>query len=88
MVFDDVLVVMFLISQRLSAVLDELESLKPEVQQRVEELNKAHTGVRLVELDGHETTSYGSGKMSPLEYLPVNKWSNMNVDIKQVLSHL
>lgn len=69
--------------KRLSAVLDELESLKPEVQQRVEELNKAHTGVRLVELDGHETTSYGSGKMSPLEYLPVNKWSNMNVDIKQ-----
>ncbi|XVE65547.1 hypothetical protein DITRI_Ditri08aG0008400 [Diplodiscus trichospermus] len=69
--------------KRLLAVLDELESLKLEVHRKVEELNKAHTGARLVELDGHETTSYGSVKMSPLDCLPVNKGSNMSLDIKQ-----
>ena len=74
--------------QRLLAVLDELESLKPEAHRRVEKLNKAWTGARLVELDGHETTSYGSVKKSPLDSLPVNNRSNMSLDIKQVLSRL
>ncbi|XP_022741644.1 AMSH-like ubiquitin thioesterase 3 isoform X2 [Durio zibethinus] len=69
--------------KRLLGVLDELESLKPEVQRRVEELNKDQAGAQLVELDGHETTSYGLVKMSPLDWLPVNKGSNMNLDIKQ-----
>ncbi|XVE82233.1 hypothetical protein DITRI_Ditri15bG0131500 [Diplodiscus trichospermus] len=69
--------------KRLLAVLDELEALKPEVHRRVEELNKACTGARLVELDGHENPSYGSEKMSPLGWTPVNKASNMSLDIKQ-----
>ncbi|XP_021291524.1 AMSH-like ubiquitin thioesterase 3 [Herrania umbratica] len=69
--------------KRLLAVLDELESLKPEVHQRVEELNKAHAGARFLELHGHETTSHGWEKMSPLEWSPVNEGSNMSLDIKQ-----
>ncbi|EOY06662.1 Associated molecule with the SH3 domain of STAM 3 isoform 1 [Theobroma cacao] len=69
--------------KRLLAVLDELESSKPEVHRRVEELNKSHAGARLLELDGHETTSYGSEKMSPLEWSSVNNGSNMSLDIEQ-----
>ena len=74
--------------QRLLAVLDELESLKPEVHRRVEELNKARTGARLVELDDDENPIYVSEEMSPLGWPPVNKGSNMSLDIKQVLSCL
>ncbi|XP_022760642.1 AMSH-like ubiquitin thioesterase 3 isoform X2 [Durio zibethinus] len=69
--------------KRLLAVLDELESLKPEVHQRVEELNKAHAGAQLIELDGHEISSYGLEKMSPLDWPSVNKGYNMSLDIKK-----
>ncbi|XVF38817.1 hypothetical protein REPUB_Repub20aG0134800 [Reevesia pubescens] len=69
--------------KRLLAVLDELESLKPEVHRRVEELNKARAGAQLVELDGHESTSYGSEKISSLEWPYVNKGSNMSLNAKQ-----
>ena len=74
--------------QRLLAVLDELESLKPKVHQRIEELNKARAGAQLVELDGRESTFNDSDKMSPLDWTPVNKGSNMSLDIKQVVNHL
>ncbi|KAK8998815.1 hypothetical protein V6N11_070000 [Hibiscus sabdariffa] len=69
--------------KRLLAVLDELESLKPEVQKRVEELNKAQSGARLVDLDDQEGSFYGSDTMSSLDWNPVNKGSSMNSDIKQ-----
>ncbi|KAG8480879.1 hypothetical protein CXB51_025580 [Gossypium anomalum] len=69
--------------KRLLAVLDELESLKPEVQQRVEELNKARTGARLVDLDDHEGPFHGSDKMSPSDWNPENRRLNMSLDIKQ-----
>ncbi|TYH01761.1 hypothetical protein ES288_A09G085400v1 [Gossypium darwinii] len=69
--------------KRLLAVLDELESLKPKVHRRIEELNKAHAGAKLLEPDGYKTTSYGSEKTSPLEWPHVNKGSSMNLDIKQ-----
>ncbi|KAG4126733.1 hypothetical protein ERO13_D10G174300v2 [Gossypium hirsutum] len=69
--------------KRLLAVLDELESLKPEVQQRVEELNKAHTGARFVDLDDHEGPFHGSDKMSPSDWNPENRRLNMSLDIKQ-----
>ncbi|MBA0749672.1 hypothetical protein Gogos_003572, partial [Gossypium gossypioides] len=69
--------------KRLLAVLNELESLKPEVQQRVEELNKAHTGARLVDLDDHEGPFHGSDKMSPSDWNPENRRLNMSLDIKQ-----
>ncbi|KAE8731033.1 AMSH-like ubiquitin thioesterase 3 [Hibiscus syriacus] len=69
--------------KRLLAVLDELESLKPEVRRRVEELNRPRAGTKLLESDGYEITSYGSEKTSPLDWPHVNKGSNMSLDIKQ-----
>ncbi|KAE8734245.1 AMSH-like ubiquitin thioesterase 3 [Hibiscus syriacus] len=69
--------------KRLLAVLDELESLKPEVHRRVEELNRPHAGNKLIESDGYEITSYGSENTSPLEWPHVNKGSNMSLDIQQ-----
>ncbi|KAE8717771.1 AMSH-like ubiquitin thioesterase 3 [Hibiscus syriacus] len=72
--------------KRLLAVLDELESLKPDVQRRVEELNKTRSGARLVDLDDQEGSFYGSATMSSLDWTPVNKGSNMSLDIKQPAS--
>ncbi|KAK8498042.1 hypothetical protein V6N12_009302 [Hibiscus sabdariffa] len=69
--------------KRLLAVLDELESLKPEVHRRVEELNRAGAGTKLLESDGYEVTCYGSEKTSPLDWPHVNKTSTMSLDIKQ-----
>ncbi|KAG8483269.1 hypothetical protein CXB51_022360 [Gossypium anomalum] len=69
--------------KRLLAVLDELESLKPKVHRRIEELNKARAGAKLLEPDGYKTFSCGSEKTSPLEWPHVNKGSSMNLDIKQ-----
>ncbi|XP_065637464.1 AMSH-like ubiquitin thioesterase 3 [Quercus suber] len=58
--------------KRLSAVLDELESLKPEFQRRVDELNEGHSGAGLPQLDGLELNSFGS-EMYSLEWPAVNK---------------
>lgn len=69
--------------QRLLPVLDELESLKPEFQRRVDELNNAHSGARLSQLDGEESTSFGS-EISSLEWPAVNKNSYLSFDMKQV----
>ncbi|GMJ08379.1 associated molecule with the SH3 domain of STAM 3 [Hibiscus trionum] len=69
--------------KRLLAVLDELEFLKPEVHRRVEELNRAHAGTKLLECDGYEIISYGSEKTSPLDWPHVHKGSSMSLDIKQ-----
>ncbi|KAK1567791.1 hypothetical protein Q3G72_016665 [Acer saccharum] len=68
--------------KRLIAVLDELESLKPEFDRRVDELNRAHGGAQLLELDGTESTSYGA-ETSSLEWPAVNKRSYSSVDSKQ-----
>lgn len=46
--------------QKLLNILDELESIKPEVDRRVKEHNQAHSGAQLLQLDGPERTSYGS----------------------------
>lgn len=88
MVFDYVFGCIVSHLQRLLAVLDELESLKPEVQRRVEVLNKARAGARLVDLDDHEGPFHGSDKMSPSDWNPENSRLNMSLDIKQVRNHL
>ncbi|KAK3188897.1 hypothetical protein Dsin_028458 [Dipteronia sinensis] len=75
--------------KRLIAVLDELESLKPEFDRLVNELNRAHGGAQLLELDGTESTSYGAettsygAETSSLEWPAVNKRSYSSVDSKQ-----
>lgn len=58
--------------QKLISVLDELESLKPEFDRRVGELNKGHAGTQLPQLDGPERTLYSS-ENSSLEWPAVNK---------------
>uniref|UniRef100_A0A803MTS2 JAB1/MPN/MOV34 metalloenzyme domain-containing protein n=1 Tax=Chenopodium quinoa TaxID=63459 RepID=A0A803MTS2_CHEQI len=45
--------------KKLLAVINELESLKPEFQRRVNELNKAYTETQLKQFDGREKTTYG-----------------------------
>ncbi|KAK7833859.1 amsh-like ubiquitin thioesterase 3 [Quercus suber] len=71
--------------KRLSAVLDELESLKPEFQRRVDELNEGHSGAGLPQLDGLELNSFGS-EMYSLEWPAVNKNSYSSVDNRQLAS--
>ncbi|KAJ0093197.1 hypothetical protein Patl1_24936 [Pistacia atlantica] len=69
--------------ERLIAVLDELESLKPEFQHRVNELNRAHGRAQLVELDSADRTSYGA-ETSSLEWPIVDKTSHSSMDTKRV----
>ncbi|KAF5738755.1 hypothetical protein HS088_TW13G01656 [Tripterygium wilfordii] len=70
--------------KRLIPVLDELESLKPEFQRQVDELNKAHSGVQLLELDDSKRIS-GGLEASSLEWQqpPVSTKSYLNGDIKR-----
>ncbi|KAF3456307.1 hypothetical protein FNV43_RR00957 [Rhamnella rubrinervis] len=58
--------------KKLMAVIDELESLKPEFNRQVSELDKAHARTQLPQLDGPEKTSYSSWNSS-LEWPAVNK---------------
>ncbi|CAN1181631.1 AMSH-like ubiquitin thioesterase 3 [Linum perenne] len=51
--------------KRLLSVLEELESLKPEFNRRVEELNRGYSSVQIRELDGVEDVTYGSGSSYP-----------------------
>jgi STAM-binding protein len=73
--------------QSLLAVLDELESLKPEFQRRVDELNNDHSGAGLPQLDGLESTSFGSETHS-LEWPAVNRNSYLSVNNKRVWTQL
>ncbi|XP_058076996.1 AMSH-like ubiquitin thioesterase 3 isoform X2 [Magnolia sinica] len=63
--------------KKLVAAIEELESLKPDVQCRVNELNKGH----VAELDERERISYNSA--AALEWPPVNKQIPSNPEIKQ-----
>lgn len=69
--------------QRLIAVLDELESLKPEFLHRVDELNRTHGRAQLVDLDSRDMTSYGA-ETSSLEWPVVDKKCHLSMDTKQV----
>ncbi|XP_044500407.1 AMSH-like ubiquitin thioesterase 3 isoform X2 [Mangifera indica] len=68
--------------KRLIAVLDELESLKPEFQRQVDVLNRAHETAQLVELNSTDRTSYGAATSS-LEWPVVNKKSHLSMDPQQ-----
>ncbi|XP_044486908.1 AMSH-like ubiquitin thioesterase 3 isoform X2 [Mangifera indica] len=69
--------------KRLIAVLDELESLKPEFLHRVDELNRAHGRAQLVDLDSRDMTSYGA-ETSSLEWPVVDKKCHLSMDTKQL----
>ncbi|KAJ8766451.1 hypothetical protein K2173_022510 [Erythroxylum novogranatense] len=71
--------------KRLLAVLDELESLKPEFQRRVAELDQEYSSVQLQELDGSESSSFGSDGFS-LELTSSNRSSYSNMDVKRATS--
>ncbi|CAI0467093.1 unnamed protein product [Linum tenue] len=69
--------------KRLLSVLEELESLKPEFNRRVEELNRGYSNVRIRELDGTEENSYDSQSSSP-QWPSVNRRSSSGRDVAQV----
>lgn len=72
--------------QRLSSVLDEVESLKPEYLHRVDELKKTPAGSRLPQIDAPDLTSFSSGML--LEGPAVNRNSYLSIDMKRVLTQL
>ncbi|XP_059628892.1 AMSH-like ubiquitin thioesterase 3 isoform X1 [Cornus florida] len=67
--------------KKLLAVLDELESLKPEFDRRVNEMNKAFARAQHYQLDGRERT-YGSDAFS-LEWPSVNREVSLSIDNNQ-----
>lgn len=69
--------------QKLSSVLDEVESLKPEFLRRVDELKKAHSRSRLLLPDAPELSLFGS-EISSLERPAANRNSYLSVDMKRV----
>ncbi|CAI0467095.1 unnamed protein product [Linum tenue] len=71
--------------KRLLSVLEELESLKPEFNRRVEELNRGYSNVRIRELDGTEENSYDSQSSSP-QWPSVNRRSSSGRDVAQPTS--
>ena len=75
------------LSQKLLNILDELESLKPEVNRRVRELNEVDSKHQLLQLDGPETTSYDS--QTSLAWPSENKkWPSINVKQVTLISTL
>ncbi|CAI0626670.1 unnamed protein product [Linum tenue] len=69
--------------KRLLSVLEELESLKPEFNRRVEELNRGYSSVQIRELDGVEENSYGSQSSSP-QWPSVNRSPSSGRNVAQV----
>ncbi|KAK6930241.1 USP8 dimerization domain [Dillenia turbinata] len=67
-----------LYKKKLLTVLDELESLKPEFQRRLNELNKAHAAAQHPPMNGLDVTSYGLGQSS-LEW-PSNRKTHTSLD--------
>lgn len=75
---------LYLLFQRLIAVLDELEALKPEFQRRLKELNRTNGESELIKFDGSDRTLNGA-ETSSSEWPVANKKLNLRVDSKQVL---
>ncbi|KAG6664209.1 hypothetical protein CIPAW_02G076600 [Carya illinoinensis] len=71
--------------KKLSSVLDEVESLKPEFLRRVDELKKAHSRSRLLLPDAPELSLFGS-EISSLERPAANRNSYLSVDMKRPAS--
>lgn len=64
--------------QKLSVVLDELESLKPKFQRLLNERNKAHAGTQDYQLDAQGRISYG------LQESPSDRKASLSLNDKQV----
>ncbi|GAB2265832.1 hypothetical protein Dimus_000865 [Dionaea muscipula] len=69
--------------KKLLSVLDELESLKPEFQHRLNELNKAYVGTQGYQSDGPERNAYGSER-SWLRMQPANNRTTPRLETKQL----
>ncbi|KAK7348092.1 hypothetical protein VNO80_22641 [Phaseolus coccineus] len=69
--------------KRSRAVLDELESLKPEFKRRVDKLKDLHVKAPLPEENGFNMALQSSVNSS-LEWPVVNKSNNLNMDFKQL----
>lgn len=63
--------------KRLSAIIDELESLKPEFNRRVDELNKAYGQSKVPQLEDVDRSSHGTISSSPSEWPAVGRPTNM-----------
>uniref|UniRef100_A0A803NAF0 USP8 dimerisation domain-containing protein n=1 Tax=Chenopodium quinoa TaxID=63459 RepID=A0A803NAF0_CHEQI len=74
--------------KKLLAVINELESLKPEFQRRVNELNKAYTETQLKQFDGREKTTYGleASLTRPSAYAPSFESKQLQPDSKTIQS--
>ncbi|KAM7463129.1 hypothetical protein LguiA_031250 [Lonicera macranthoides] len=68
--------------KKLIAVIDELESLKPEFQRQWDALNKVHPSTQQHRLDGPERVQRHS-ELSSLEWPPVNNKSTLSLNNKQ-----
>lgn len=73
--------------QRSRAVLDELESLKPEFKRRVENLNDSHVKAPLPKENGFNQALQSSANSS-LDWPAVNRSYNLGMDFKQVRTWL
>ena len=71
--------------QKLPAVLDELESLKPKFRRLQNEANKTHAGTHEYQLDVQERNSNGS-EASHSEWPLVNRKASLSLNNKQVIS--
>ncbi|XP_057958215.1 AMSH-like ubiquitin thioesterase 3 [Malania oleifera] len=73
--------------KKLLVVLDELESLKPEFQRQVNELNKHHAEARTCQIDGLELERISSGSgTSSVEWPPNNKRPFLGLDVNWPVS--
>lgn len=59
--------------KRLLAVVDELESLKPEFNRRVDELNRAHAQSKVLQLEDQDRSSHGTITSSSSEWPAVSR---------------
>ncbi|XP_058087253.1 AMSH-like ubiquitin thioesterase 1 [Magnolia sinica] len=66
--------------KRLLNALSELETLKPVVQSRIEELNRKHIN----QVDGHDQVHQNFATNSSLEWPPIKKQTPTNYGVKQV----
>ncbi|KAH7842266.1 hypothetical protein Vadar_003355 [Vaccinium darrowii] len=70
-------------TKKLSAVLDELEALKPKFRRLLNERNKAHSATQDYQLDAQGSTSY-SLEESPSEWPSVNRKTSLGINDKQL----
>lgn len=68
-----ILLLHVMLLQKLLAVLDELEILKPKVRRQLDELEKAHTATQMHQFDGPNKITYASSLNNKSSLIYVNK---------------